>query len=432
MISALQTFHRVVSLGLLKYLLQPESTLRVQVQSTPATGRLLYLPATCMPYHLSGYTTRTHEILCALQCARVELRVLTRCGYPWDRSDRLCSPKDSFARVDSVLYAHAHWPKNWLPTALFAAAAAGPIARYARQQGVTCIHAASNHVNALPALIAARRLGLPFRYEMRGLWELTRATLQPGFGESHLYRLGLELEGLVAAHADRVYVISEQLGRYAQDHWGLDPERLCLLPNCVDTERIKPDPDIPVQPRLIGYAGSLIGYEGLDTLLDAVALLRKQGGEALRVHIFGDGLNRPDLEAQVARLELQDRVRFFGRVRPDEAHVRLQECALICIPRKPFEVCTIVPPIKLVEAMALGKAVVVPDLPVFRDEAAGAFFFRSGDAADLARVLEEALQDSARLASLGQAGRERALNQRQWRHFADQLQPTSLGGQKHA
>ena len=423
---ALQKLHRLTSLGLIKYLVQTERT--GQALPDRASGPLLYIPASCMPYHISGYTTRTHEILCALQNAGVDLRVLTRCGYPWDRKDRLCTPKDSFTRVDSVLYAHARWPKNQLPTALFAAVAAVPIARYARQQGVSCIHAASNHVNALPALIAARRLGLPFRYEMRGLWELSRASAQPEFGESYLYRLGLELEGLVAAHADRVYVISEQLGRYAQEHWGLDPKRLCLFPNCVDAEHIKPDPDIPVQSRLIGYAGSLVAYEGLDTLLDAVALLRQQG-KAPRVHIFGDGKLRPDLEAQAARLELQDCVRFFGRVQPEEARARLQECALICIPRKPFAVCAIVPPIKLVEAMALGKAVVVPDLPVFRDEAAGAFFFRSGDAGDLARVLEEALQDSARLAALGQAGRERVLNHRQWRHFAEQLQPTSLGGQ---
>ena len=31
--------------------------------------RLLYVPASCRPYHISGYTARTHELLCALQAA---------------------------------------------------------------------------------------------------------------------------------------------------------------------------------------------------------------------------------------------------------------------------------------------------------------------------------------------------------------------------
>ncbi len=49
-------------------------------------------------------------------------------------------------------------------------------------------------------------------------------------------------------------------------------------------------------------------------------------------------------------------------------HRAWKQSALVCLPRKPFEVCRIVPPIKLVEALAMAKPVIVPDLPVFRDE----------------------------------------------------------------
>ena len=105
---------------------------------------------------------------------------------------------------------HSRTPRNNRFTALYAAQASAVLEAHARNTRAAVIHAASNHVNALPALIAARRLGLPFQYEMRGLWELTRASRQPGFKNSHNYHLGLELEGFVAAHADRVFVISEQ------------------------------------------------------------------------------------------------------------------------------------------------------------------------------------------------------------------------------
>lgn len=387
----------------------------------PLSRRLLYVAASCRPYHISGYTARTHELLCALQAADADLHVLTRAGYPWDRTDSLGTSEGESTLVGDILYEHERRPRNNSFTAVYAARAAKVIAAYAQRHQVARIHAASNHVNALPALIAARRLGLPFQYEMRGLWELTRAARQPEFGNSYNYKLGLELEGLVATEADRVFVISEQLGLYAQRQWGIPAERLHLLPNCVDGERIKPDPVRGVMPDTIGYAGSIINYEGLDILIDAIDLLRRQG-VAVHLHIVGDGEARPALEAQVVALGLQSQIRFFGKMTPEEARAHIAQCALVCIPRKKFTVCRVVPPIKLVEALALGKTVIVPDLPVFRDEAtAGAIFFAPGDAADLARVLADTLRDPPRLDALGQAGRRQVLARRQWEYFVGEL-----------
>lgn len=394
----------------------------------PVPGRLLYVAASCLPYHVSGYTARTHELLHALRAAGADLRVLTRPGYPWDREDRLHAPH-YVTRLDDIQYAHFDHPPNLWPTALYVPAAARAIERYARWHKVARIHAASNHVNALPALIAARRLGIPFQYEMRGLWELTRVSRMPEFAASPLCRLGLDLEGLTATHADRLFVISEQLAAWAQREWGIPAERIRLLPNCVDGGRIRPLPDVPVEPGLIGYAGSLIGYEGLDTLLDAVAVLR-QRGIAARLHVIGDGEARPALEAQARGLE--DRVRFFGRVAPEKAREHLARCALVCVPRKPFEVCRIVPPLKLAEAQALGKPVVVPDLPVFRDELGpepAGWFFRAGDAAHLAEVLAEALANPGRLAAVGERGRRHVLERRQWRHFCTEVLHCSESGE---
>ena len=177
-----------------------------------------------------------------------------------------------------------------------------------------------------------------------------------------------------------------------------------------------------VLPNTIGYAGSLINYEGLDTLIDAVQLLHRQG-DGVRLHIVGDGEARPALEARVSDLGLQDHVRFFGKVAPEQARAHLAPCALVCIPRKPFTVCKVVPPIKLVEAMALGKVVVVPDLPVFRDEAsAKAIFFAPGDAGDLAQAIYGALQDDSLRDALARAGLAHVQARRQWKHFVENLQ----------
>jgi len=415
--------HRAMTLGVLRWLLRPKIR---RTPYVPAARRVLYVAASSLPYHISGYTTRTHELVRAMSAMGVDALALTRPGYPWDRSDRLAEPESETTRVEDVLYAHDRHPSKRRLAAQYAVQAAPMIMRRAIHARVGCIHAASNHVNALPALLAARRLGIPFVYEMRGLWEMTRASRQPGYEDSHDYSLGLELEGLTAQHADQVLVISDQLGKYAGRVWNIPADRITLLPNCIDPDRITPGDPQGVSPGVIGYAGSLIGYEGLDTLIEAVGILAGQGLDA-RLEIIGDGEARPELERLVARRSLTDRVRLRGRAEPEAARALLAGCALVCIPRKPFAVCEIVPPIKLVEALALAKPVIVPDLPVFHDELGpqpAGFFFRAGDAGDLARVVGRALADPRALAELGARGRAYVLQHRQWReHAARALRP---------
>lgn len=389
----------------------------------PQPGNLLYVAASVLPYHTSGYTTRTHEVVCALNKAGARVHVLTRPGYPWDRKDRLCDPVSEETTVGDMCYRHAQAPANNRPVLQYALQAARVVAESAVRHRVAVIHAASNHVNALPALLAARQLGIPFQYEMRGLWELTRISRQPGYEDSQAYKQGLQLEGLVARHADRLFVISEQLGRYVETNWGVDPNRMTLLPNCVDPERFMIADPQQIELNTIGYAGSLMGYEGLDTLIDAVDILVRSGS-SVRVVIIGDGEARPQLEARVQRLGLSERICFSGKMLPDAAREKLARCALVCIPRKPFKVCEIVPPIKLVEALAMGKPVIVPDLPVFRDELGNdpaGWFFRSGDAADLSRAIEGALEKEEKLKKTGARARDYVLAERCWHSFMDKV-----------
>ena len=95
-----------------------------------------------------------------------------------------------------------------------------------------------------------------------------------------------------------------------------------------------------------------------------------------------------------------------------------------------------VPPLKLVEALAMGKPVVVPDLPVFRDELGAqlgdglgaqlgaeppGWFFEAGNATDLARVLAQALTDGEGRARRGAQARAHAVKTRNWADFVPRL-----------
>ena len=424
MFSPLALLHRQFTFGLLERLLRTGP--RDRRSFAPVEGRLLYVAQSARPYDINGYTARTHELLRALQ-EEGDVHVCTRCGYPWDRH-RMDRHKDaspvledgSFStRVDTVRYLHLPSPKNNCLTAIYAGRAARSLEALCRKIRPAVIHAASNHVNALPALIVAKRLGIPFQYEIRGLWELSRLANNPDYKRSHNLALGLELEGYVARHADRVFVISEELAQYAKEHWRIEENRLVLLPNCVNPERFTVEERTKQGHRhpILGYAGSLVAYEGLDVLLHALKLMESPP----RLEIVGDGAARASLEALASYLGLLDTVVFFGRVSPGEAIKRLKSWDMVCLPRRADMVCRLIPPLKLVEAMAMGKAILVPDLPLFRAETENlGNFFEPGNPQSMAQVLANLLQgrDWARQ---GSKNRQYVLERRLWRHFVPQI-----------
>lgn len=386
----------------------------------PYLGRhksLLYAAASCLPFHISGYTSRTHEILKSLRAAGWEALAATRPGYPWDRRDSLAGTHSAWEETDGIVYNHFARPTRWRHAAHYARSAAETLSDFAVRNHVGRIHAASNHMNALPALLAARSLGLPFQYEIRGLWELTKAARTPSFRDSPAFQMGLALERFTAENADAVFVISKQLCEYIIKNWNIDRKRVKLLPNCADIDRIKPFDDIEPEPGLIGYAGSMISYEGLDILLEALAILRSKKRDA-KLMLIGDGEARPELEILSKKLGVDDRVRFIGRLEPEAARGTLARASLVCLPRKDFEVCRLITPLKLVEAMAIGKPVICSDLPVFNDELgelAKGWTFKPGSARDLADKLDEKLFQKRDLALQGALSRKRVIRLRQWK-----------------
>src|SRR5699024_12146516 len=109
---------------------------------------------------------------------------------------------------------------------------------FARKQ-VGKIHVRSTFLIALPALIAARRLGLPVLYEVSGLWELVYRDREH---ESHLLKRSVfaELaETVTMQHVDRLVVMNDAVHRIAVDR-GVDSRRIEIAPNAVNVDRFRP------------------------------------------------------------------------------------------------------------------------------------------------------------------------------------------------
>ncbi|MFZ3452654.1 glycosyltransferase [Arthrobacter sp. 7Tela_A1] len=395
-------------------------------------GRVMYCAHSTGRYNSNGYSTRTAELVHGLMSGGMDVTVAARPGYPWDVS--VDQPKPALHRftadilgVDHVFNPGPSWTVQ--PLDLYWLEATDIYVREAQQARVAAVHSASNHVTALPALAAARRLGIPFSYEVRGLWEITEASEKPSWEESERFQLAQRLETLVAVNADVVFAITEQV-REELVRRGVERERIHLLPNGVDTNRFTPMPpaerirrnlDLPDGVPVIGYAGSLVHYEGISDLLKAAAILKEQDVD-FRAVIVGDGADLLRLRAESAELGLGDRVIFPGRIKATEVPDYLSVFDVMPCPRVSLPVTELVSPLKPLEAMAAGKAVVLTDLAPLREFAGAgqerALLAEPSNPASLAKALRVLLEDAELRQAMGRRARLWTIRSRQWRSIS--------------
>jgi glycosyltransferase involved in cell wall biosynthesis len=133
--------------------------------------------------------------------------------------------------------------------------------------------------------------------------------------------------------------------------------------------------------------------------------------------ITGDGNHEPQLRSQVAQLGLGRHVTFTGRVaHADVSHAYAASDVLV-YPRRRTETTRLTTPLKPLEAMALGKAVLASDLPPFREQISQGvtgMLFAAGQRADLITRTLELLGDSGLRDRLGAAARDWVIRERQW------------------
>lgn len=392
---------------------------------TPRPHTVAYVAASSLPHHISGYTLRTHDLVKAIDGKGWNVEAFTRAGYPWDRRDAVRVKADTLVYpVDDVTYTRLEGPgSNRTAFDLYVEAAAASLTNALRERRPSVVHAASNYVNALPALIAARRAGLPFVYEVRGLWELTAAQRTVTGETSERFEQTRDLEIMVAREADAILAINESLKQELVRR-GVPADRIAIAPNSVDVERFKPiERDGELKEMLglgdrfvAGFIGSVVDYEGLDDAVDALALLER-GGVRAAILIVGGGAAEEAIAARARERGLEELVIMTGRVGPDVVPRYYSIIDVAIFPRKPSSVTETVSPLKPLEAMAMGKPVVASNVAALAEMIADGetgLLFQKGDTAALASTIARISRDPELASQLGVNGRRFVESQRTW------------------
>lgn len=364
--------------------------------STGACQQVLHVVTNALPERQAGYTLRTHGIVTAQRARGVDAQVVSRLGFPVD-TGWLGAARE--VEVDGVPY-HRLLPRTAIPAPGRARQdlAARELDALVQRTGTQLLHAHSMHANAQSALRVGRARGLPVVYEARGFLEETWRT-DGGSADSDFYRWSKDTETLCMTAADTVVTLAEAMRQDIVDR-GVDPDRVVVVPNAVPTSFCAPlPPGMPTRTRLgipgdavvFGTVSTLNHYEGLQT---AIAALQLIDDPALRLLVVGDGPALRELQALAE--PLGERVVFTGRVPHALVREHLAAIDVFVVPRAATPVTALVPPLKPLEALAVGIPVLASDLPPLVE------IVRPGEFGEVARA-DDPSAWADQMASLGYA-----------------------------
>ena len=264
------------------------------------------------------------------------------------------------------------------------------------------LHAHSPLLNAIPTIYAGYKLRIPVVYEIRAFWEdaaVDHGTYSEG---SWKYTLVRFLETWVCCRVQQIGVICHGLKDDLLRR-GIPSNKITVIYNGVNEDNFKPsEPDMEYLKlwnlngkKIVGFIGSFYRYEGLDLLIEAFAHLLATMPDAVLL-LVGGGETEKELKEKVRKLNLNGKVIFAGRIPHDRIPGVYALIDILVYPRYSMRLTELVTPLKPLEAMAMGKAVVASDIgghrELIRHNETG-LLFPAGNAFRLAESVELLLTD---------------------------------------
>ena len=161
------------------------------------------------------------------------------------------------------------------------------------------------------------------------------------------------------------------------------------------------------QSTVVGYAGHLYPWKGVDVLVRALALVPRLGGLIVGGHPGED--DRARIDTLVGQLGLRDRVRITGLVPFRDVRAHLRTASILVLPNSASAISErYTSPLKLFEYLALGRPIVASNLRSIREvltDERTALLVPPDNPGALASALDRLDSDRELAASLGRAAR---------------------------
>jgi len=228
-----------------------------------------------------------------------------------------------------------------------------------------------------------------------------------------------KLEAETAKKATTIVTISKYSVEKIQQHYSVDPEKVQIVPNGVDTEVFKPsvDQDGLKQKFNFGkgpcvlFVGNLIPRKGLFFLVESAKKIVKQQPD-IKFLIAGEGPLKNPLARSIQEENLTDNFKFLGRVDEKLLPLLYNSSDVFVLPSIQEG-----QGIVLLEAQASGKPVIAFDIggvkEVVRNGETG-LLVKLGDSDALTAALMELVDNKSLREIMGASGRKFVVDNFTW------------------
>jgi glycogen(starch) synthase len=213
--------------------------------------------------------------------------------------------------------------------------------------------------------------------------------------QSHIHGI----ERWITNRAERVIACSAYMREHIADIYGLEEERIAVIPNGIDPADLVPVDDLETlrsrfaapDERLVLLVGRLVYEKGFQLALEALPGLIERVGN-VRFIVAGSGTAEQELREQATRLGLDDHGTFVGWIGDDVLHSLYRIADLTVVPSiyEPFGLVAL-------EAMASGCPCLVADTGGLREVVPNddvGLRFHSRDPESLGQMAERLLTDA--------------------------------------
>jgi glycosyltransferase involved in cell wall biosynthesis len=297
------------------------------------------------------------------------------------------------------------------------------------------VHLQKSHFYAaIPAVLAAYWCGKPLHYDWDD-WEekIFYASLHKKTLTSFVTGISFgSLERCLPFLADSVSVASEKLKQLVMKR-GVDAGKISMAPVGADADLFHVEAKAAHAVRekyglndelLVLYQGQLHDCQYVKLFLKAAKIISgKALARQIKFMVLGDGSQLAALKKFSETLELGKGVIFAGSV-PHSDVPRYIAAADICIaPFEDNEITRCKSPLKIVEYLASGKAIVASDVGEVRNMIGNAgIIVPPGSADKIAEGIMELAADDTRREALAVAARQRVEMKYNWRSSAEALE----------
>ncbi len=226
----------------------------------------------------------------------------------------------------------------------------------------------------------------------------------------------VKMQARVVRKLPLLVAVSETAKADTVRDFGVDPTRVTVIPNGVDTDLFRPLDDVACSAgSIVTVASSDQVSKGLEFLVEAVAKLRTERDVTLTV--IGRGGSGKPFRRAVERFGVEDLVKSVGRVDVLDMVAMLNRAQVAVVPSL-YEGFSL----PAIEAMSCGVPLVSTTGGALAEVVGDAgLLVPPGDASALAAAIDRVLSDEAFAGQLGRAGRRRVLERWTWSAAAEAL-----------